>query len=118
MEAIGTLAGGIAHDFNNILGGVLGFTEMALDEIPPDNPAYHHLELVLKSGLRGRDLVKHILAFSRKVELTREPLSLPPLVAETVKLLRASLPATIEITTHLKPTSGTILANPSEIQQS
>ncbi len=117
MEAIGTLAGGIAHDFNNILGGIIGFAEMVLDDVPPDTPAYHQLQLVLDSGLRGRDLVKQILAFSRKTEHKREILSLAPLVTETVRLLRASLPATIRISVNVSATSDMVFANASEIQQ-
>jgi PAS domain S-box-containing protein len=117
MEAIGTLSGGIAHDFNNILGGIIGFTEMVIEDTPPDNPSYHHLELILKSGLRARDLVRQILAFSRKTKQKREPVSLSPLVSETLKLLRASLPTTVRITVNIDVKSDTVLANPSELQQ-
>ena len=117
MEAIGTLAGGIAHDFNNILAGIIGFTEMVLDETPSESPAYRHLGLVLKSGMRGRDLVRQILAFSRKSDYERNPLSMSSIVDETVKLLRASLPTTIELMANLAATSDTVYANPTEIQQ-
>jgi PAS domain S-box-containing protein len=117
MEAIGTLAGGIAHDFNNILGAIIGFTEMVMDDIPPDSPMHHRLELVLKSGFRGRDLVRQILAFSRKTSYERGPISLSPLVKETIKLLRASLPATLKIKTHVGAHSDVIIASPSEMQQ-
>ena len=117
MEAVGILAGGIAHDFNNILAGVIGFTEMALDDIPPDSPVHRHLELVLKSGFRGRDLVRQILAFSHKTEPKREPLSLSPLIEETAKLLKASLPSTLDIHAEIKVKDDKILANPSEVQQ-
>ncbi|HEY3275734.1 MAG TPA: PAS domain S-box protein [Syntrophorhabdaceae bacterium] len=117
MEAIGTLAGGIAHDFNNILAAIIGFTEMALDDIPSTSPMQHHLELVLKSGFRGRDLVKQILAFSRKTDYQRAPLALEPLVKETLRLLRSSLPATIEIRTQIETIKDTVIASPSEIQQ-
>ena len=117
MEAMGTLSGGIAHDFNNILAGIIGFTEIALDTIPPDNPAHHPLKLVLKSGFRGRDLVKQILSFSRKADHKREPVALSPLVSETMKLLRASLPTTIRITINMDARSDVVFANPSELQQ-
>jgi PAS domain S-box-containing protein len=117
MEAIGTLSGGIAHDFNNILSGIIGFTEMSLEDIPPDSPVHHNLELILKSGFRARDLVKQILAFSRKAEPKREPVSLSPLVSETLKLLRASLPTTIRIRVNIDVKSDTVFANPSELQQ-
>jgi len=117
MEAIGTLAGGIAHDFNNILAAIIGFTEMAADDIPPGSPTHHRLELVLKSGFRGRDLVRQILAFSRKAEYERGPLALSPVIDETLKLLRASLPSTIRIRTALGSISNVVVASPSEVQQ-
>ena len=97
LEAIGTLAGGIAHDFNNILAGILGFTEMALEDTSPDNPIYRHLELILKGGHRGRDLVKQILAFSRLNEREQEPVALSNIVDEALRFLRPVLPATISI---------------------
>ena len=117
MEAIGTLAGGIAHDFNNILAGIIGFTEMELEDAPPESPSYRRLELILKSGIRGSDLVKQILAFSRKTKYERSPLALSSLVEETVRLLRASLPSTIQIRKNMNATDDMVLANPTEIQQ-
>jgi len=117
MEAIGTLAGGIAHDFNNILAGIIGFTEMALDDIPEGSPLRRRLDLVLKSGIRGRDLVKQILAFSRKTKGRKEPTSFSTVVSETLKLLRASLPTTIQITADTGPGSDMVLASTSDLQQ-
>ena len=118
MEALGTLTGGIAHDFNNILAGIIGFTELVLDdELPSGSPVRHHLELVLKGGFRGRDLIKQLLTFSRKTEFEAKPLSLTPLVKETVKLLRASIPTTITIDVTVTATSDTVLANATGIQQ-
>ena len=118
MEAIGTMAGGIAHDFNNILAAVLGFTEMAIDDnTPPKLSLDHHLQLVLKAALRGRDLVKQILAFSRKQFQEVVPLQLAALVNETVKLLRASLPAIIHIKVKIESASDTVLADTSQMQQ-
>ena len=117
MEAIGTLAGGIAHDFNNILASILGFTEMAIEDLP-DNPlVVKSLQNVLKSSIRARDLVKQILAFSRKSENTRSPMHLTPIVKETIHLLRASIPTTIEIKQVLTTVSDTVLASPVEVQQ-
>ena len=117
MEAIGTLAGGIAHDFNNILAAIIGFTEMAIDDAVKGTLLKRSMQQVLKAGLRGRDLARQILTFSRKTEYERKPLSLVPLVKETVKLLRASLPPTIEIVLDIETESDTILAGSSEIQQ-
>ncbi|HVN97818.1 MAG TPA: ATP-binding protein [Syntrophorhabdaceae bacterium] len=118
MEALGTLTGGIAHDFNNILAGIIGFTEMVLDDdLPPDSPAIRHLQLVLKGALRGRDLVKQMLTFSHKTEYDVKPIALAPLLKETVKLLRASIPTTIGIELKTPATSDTVLANATGIQQ-
>jgi nitrogen-specific signal transduction histidine kinase/CheY-like chemotaxis protein len=117
MEAIGTLAGGIAHDFNNILAAIIGFTEMVEEDLPPESPSIPRLQRVLNAASRGRDLVRQILAFSRKTEPTRKPLSLSPVIKETVELLRASLPTTIEIRLSLKAARDTVLASPAELQQ-
>ncbi len=97
MEAIGTLAGGIAHDFNNILGAIMGYTELALHEAEKESGAYQYLQEVLHAGNRAKDLVKQILTFSRQTEQEHKPVQVKLIVKETVKLLRASLPATIEI---------------------
>ena len=117
MEAIGTLAGGIAHDFNNILAAILGFTEMAAEDVADRPEVERNLRNVLKSAMRARELVKQILAFSRKTSHERTPLSLSSVINETVHLLRASIPSTIEITLTNTATSDTILAAPIEIQQ-
>jgi PAS domain S-box-containing protein len=117
MEAVGTLAGGIAHDFNNILAGILGFTEMAIDDTPEDSTVVKNLRYVLKGALRGRDLVKQILAFSRQGAREKRPLFITPLIKETVKLLRASLPSTVEINLRINAESDMVLADPSQIQQ-
>ncbi|MHB8111215.1 MAG: response regulator [Syntrophorhabdaceae bacterium] len=117
MEAIGTLAGGIAHDFNNILAAILGFTEMAIDDVSDRSPAKDNLKNVLKSAMRARDLVKQILTFSRKTSYDRTPILLSPLVKETSQLLRATIPATIEIKLSITVTSDTVFAAPTEVQQ-
>ncbi|OPX99572.1 MAG: Blue-light-activated protein [Syntrophorhabdus sp. PtaU1.Bin002] len=116
MEAIGTLAGGVAHDFNNILAAILGFAEMALDDVPRGTSLERKLRHILNSSIRGKDLVKQILAFSRKTKHERQLLFLPPVIEETVKLLRASLPTTIQIAVNAS-ISSTVVANPTEIQQ-
>ena len=117
MEAVGTLAGGIAHDFNNILAAIIGFSEMARDKSPEGSPARSHMERVFAAGIRGRDLVKQILAFSRQAEQEKEPLKIAPVVREALELLRASLPSTIDIRTNLQSTLGFVLADPIQIQQ-
>ncbi len=117
MEALGTLAAGIAHDFNNILASILGFTEMAVEDVSDRPDVEKSLRYVLKSTLRARDLVQQILAFSRKTSYARSPVSLSPLIKETVQLLRASIPATVEIVLNIAATSDTVLAAPVEVQQ-
>lgn len=118
MEAIGTLAGGIAHDFNNILSAVLGYCEIALDdELPPDAPARRSIENVLKAGMRAKDLVKQILAFSRQTEYEKKPILVSPIVKEVLKLLRASLPSNIEIRSKVFAKDSKILGDPTQIHQ-
>ena len=117
MEAIGTLAGGIAHDFNNLLAAIIGFTEMVIEDVPEGGQEEKNLRYVLKSAHRGKDLVKQILAFSRKTEHIRGLMSLTPLIEETIQFLRASIPATIKIVFKRTATVDTVLASPTEIQQ-
>ena len=117
MQAIGTLAGGVAHDFNNILAAMIGFTDLALDEVGEDSLAAKHLEHVRKSGYRGRDLVKQILTFSRQGEQEKKPVQVAPIVREVLKLMRASLPSTVEIRSRIETDDGIILADPVQIHQ-
>ncbi len=117
MEAIGTLSGGIAHDFNNILTAILGNTEISLLQVPAESRAGYSLDQILKACHRARELVQQILAFSRKTELERKPVSMGNIVNEATKLLRASIPQTIEIRQKITATKDTILADPTEIHQ-
>ena len=118
MEAIGTLAGGIAHDFNNILSAIIGYGEM-LDifhsaECPQIKP---ELQEILKAAFRAKDLVQQILTFSRKTKQERMSLDILPVIKESLKFLRASLPSTIEIIQSLDPKLGPVLADPTQMQQ-
>jgi PAS domain S-box-containing protein len=117
MEAIGTLAGGIAHDFNNILGAIIGYAEMALYDTQKDSMEHYNTEQVLKAGHRAKDLVKQILAFSRKSEQDKKIIFLTPIIKEVLKLLRASLPTTIEIRQNIEPNLDAIFADPTQIHQ-
>ncbi len=117
IEALGTLAGGIAHDFNNILSAVLGFTELALNEIEPEHAVRPHLQEVLTAGFRAKDLVQQILAFSRQNSSGHRPILITPLIKETLRWLRSSLPSTITIRTHLMAPTSAVLANPTQLQQ-
>ncbi|MCP4721050.1 MAG: GAF domain-containing protein, partial [Desulfobacteraceae bacterium] len=117
MEALGTLAGGIAHDFNNILSSVLGFTELAKMGACSDEETKDNLEQVLAAGIRARDLVKHILTFSRRADVQKSLIQITPLIKECLKFLRASVPATIEIKYDLPISDGIVLADPTQIHQ-
>jgi PAS domain S-box-containing protein len=117
MEAIGTLAGGIAHDFNNILSSVIGYTELALEEVSKEGLLHSNLLEVLKAGRRARDLVRQILAFSRQSDQELKPLEISPIIKETLKLLRASLPSTINIKQHMGANLGTVMTDPTKINQ-
>jgi PAS domain S-box-containing protein len=117
MEAIGTLAGGIAHDFNNILGAITGFAELTLQSVPKDSQEYYNLKQVLKAGERARDLVKQILIFSRRAAQEKKPIQISSVIKEALKLLRASLPTTIEIKQNLAVPAALVLADPTQIHQ-
>jgi PAS domain S-box-containing protein len=117
MEAIGTLAGGIAHDFNNILGAIIGYAEMALYDTRKDTMEHYNIDQVLRAGHRAKDLVKQILAFSRKSEQDKTVISSTPIIKEVLKLLRASLPTTIEIKQKIEPNPDPIFADPTQIHQ-
>ena len=119
IEAVGCLAGGVAHDFNNILMAIIGYTEMALYKVPEETPLRHDLDQILKAGSRASDLVKQILAFSRQTEQERKPLQIISLIKEALKLMRSSIPSTIEIRQELAITQGKdiILADPTQIHQ-
>jgi PAS domain S-box-containing protein len=117
MEAIGTLAGGIAHDFNNILSPIMAHTEMALMDLPGDSPITFGLKEVYKASERARDLVKQILAFSRQTEQKPVPIKLGFIIKEALKLLRSSIPTTIEIRQKVVTRSDAILADPTQMHQ-
>ena len=116
MEAIGTLAGGIAHDFNNILSSVLGYTELALEDTEEGTRLRENLQSVLSAGERARDLVKQILTFSRQGGKTFSPIPMKFITKEALKLLRATLPSTIEIHQDIQSDS-LVLGDPTQIHQ-
>lgn len=119
MEAVGTLAGGIAHDFNNILGIILGYVELAMLTVDRESDLYPHLQEVRKAARQATDLVRQILAFSRRSDSERRPLQVVPIVKECIKLLRATLPSTIEIHQKVNVAQGCdmVLADPTQIHQ-
>lgn len=117
METIGTLAGGIAHDFNNILTPILGYTDMALEELEEESNLRFDIEQINNAALRGKDLVQQILTFSREVDVNKKPIRLQPIISEALNLLKASFPQGIIIRQQLDPMIGTVLADPTHIHQ-
>jgi len=117
MESVGTLAGGVAHEFNNILGGITGYTEIAIDDAHEDSPVRESLDEILKLSNRARDVVKQILSFSRKGKKEFKSIQPHLIIEDSLKVLRATIPTTIEIKHNLDANSGTILADPTQINQ-
>ncbi len=117
MEAIGTLAGGIAHDFNNILGVILGFTELSQSKIAAHDAISGYLNQIGLAANRAAELVKQILTFSRKADHQLLPLQPHLIVKEALKMLRSSLPSTVELKEHIDSHCGMILADATNIHQ-
>lgn len=120
MEAVGTLAGGIAHDFNNILTPIICYCELAQKKLAPAELEKFQVEEILQAAMRARDLVQQILTFSRHQACEeQEPalLDLRPVIKENIKLLRSSLPTTIEIRYDLAADCGLVRADLTQIQQ-
>ena len=117
MEAIGRLASGIAHDFNNILTAISGNARLSRQDVPATHPIQESLAEIEKAVARAADLVKQILTFSRQLEAERQPLDLKPVVEEAVKFLRTTLPASIDIETHLDSELPSVSANAAQIHQ-
>jgi two-component system cell cycle sensor histidine kinase/response regulator CckA len=117
MEALGTLAGGVAHDFNNILGAIIGNVELAAQDVGPSHPAGESLEEIRKASRRAKDLVQRILAFGRQHPQPQRVIALGPVVEDAVKLLRASLPAGVELTVTCKADAPAVLADATQIEQ-
>jgi PAS domain S-box-containing protein len=117
MEALGSLAGGTAHEFNNILGIIIGYSDLAKLELADGHPVARHLEEVLKASLRAKEIVQQILTFTRQQKDQRELIFLHPIVADTVKLIRTTLPEEVKIETDLVPGASAILGNPTQIHQ-
>lgn len=116
MEAIGTLAGGIAHDFNNILTAILGYTELGLASVPKDSRTQRNLQEVLTAGHRAKHLVLQILAFSRQSTQGKKPTAIQPVIQEALKLLRATIPTTIDIRQSLK-SDASVLGDSTQLHQ-
>lgn len=116
MQAIGTLAGGIAHDFNNILSPVLGYTDLLKMRLPIDSTEYDYTQQIYQASNRAKDLVSQILTFSRQTEHELKPIEIEIILKEVIKLLRSSLPSTIEIKQSIRGGS-LIMGDPIQIHQ-
>lgn len=117
LETIGDLAGGIAHDFNNILFIILGNVELALKDTPEKSPVYSKLERIRTAGMRASDVVQLLLNYSRKTDLELKPIKILTIIQDAVKLLRSTMPATIDIQEHFLVTDATIIADSIQINQ-
>lgn len=117
MEAIGTLAGGIAHDFNNILASMLGYAEVASLDLADEDKAKEMLKRVIIGGKRAKDLVKQILTFSRQQDQERIPMKISHILVEALRLLKATLPSTIEIRQNVVGYTEIVKADPTRIHQ-
>ena len=117
MESIGTLAGGIAHDFNNILGIIIGNTELALEDISERERARFNLDEIRTAALRAKDVVIQLLSFARKTKLEQKAIKLIPVVKDSIKLLRATIPVNIDIRQNMTASSDIIFADPTQIHQ-
>jgi PAS domain S-box-containing protein len=117
LEAIGSLAGGIAHDFNNILSPIIGYTEILLEDSSDDSPFQESLNEIYSGALRAKDLVKQILSLSRSDLSEMNPIKIQPVIDEALKLIRATVPATICIDQDIDPDCGLIKADPIKIHQ-
>ena len=117
MESIGTLAGGIAHDFNNILYPIIGFAEMSIEDLPENHSVRDNLKDILRGAKRASNLVKQILLFSRQKEVNHKPIRIQPVIKETLKLLRSTIPANIDIQYDLNQDSDYILGDTTEVHE-
>ena len=117
LQAIGTLAGGIAHDFNNILFPIVGYTELTMDDVPEDSQARKNLAEVLKAANRAKELIQQILTFSRQNGQERKPLKVQTLIKEALKMLRATIPSSIEIQCFVEEDCGHVKGDPTQIHQ-
>lgn len=117
MEAIGTLAGGIAHDFNNILTAILGYAELSRYEAPRGSDLAQNINEIIGASRRAGELIKQILTFSRKAEFKKQPLQIHSVIKEALKLIRGTIPPTIDIRQEIAGDCGTILADITQIHQ-
>jgi PAS domain S-box-containing protein len=117
LEALGQLAGGIAHDFNNILTGIGAYSELALMDAERPPQVRKYLAQVRRAAVRATDLVRQILTFSRQSAQERRATRLPPVIGEALKLLRSSIPRSIEIVEEIDDSAPVVLADATQLHQ-
>ena len=117
IESIGNLAGGIAHDFNNILSPIIGMSEMLIEDLPSDTPEQENAGEIFRAGIRGRELVKQILAFSRQSEHKMIPTHVQHILKEVLKLTKSTIPTNIQINQDIQSNCGMVMADPTQIHQ-
>lgn len=117
LDTVGTLAGGIAHDFNNLLMPIIGFAELAELRLPADHTVIQYLHRITDAANQAKDLIQQILTFSRQVEKEHHPIQLAPIIKESLKLLRATLPTTIQIEQNIAPNCPSVMGDPAQIHQ-
>ena len=117
MEALGTLSGGIAHDYNNILSAILGYADLAMDSLPPDSVFHEYCAGIQIAAERARNLTSQILMYSRKMKIDRQNISIAGIIGEAVRLLKQTLPSTVNFRSRLDPDTGTVFADPTQIHQ-
>jgi PAS domain S-box-containing protein len=117
MESIGNIAGGIAHDFNNILFPIVGMSELLLEDLPRESPEYQNVQQILKAGERGSNLVKQILAFSRRSEQKMMPVRAQLIIKEVLELSRSTIPSNIEIKQFVQGDCGFVMADAIQLHQ-
>jgi len=117
LEAIGRLTGGIAHDYNNILSAIIGYTELANDDVPSDSEASHNLAEVLKSANRAKEMIQSLIAFSRQEESKTEVIDFVDHVKEASRFLKSYLPRTVMIKESYQADNATVLAVPGQMHQ-
>ena len=117
MEAIGTLAGGIAHDFNNMLNAILGYSSLIMADNNKDTPCHEYADNIHKAGCRAAKLVEQILTFSRRKDEEKGPLQIQSIVKEALKLLKGTLPSTIELRESINSKCRPVMADSTQIHQ-
>jgi PAS domain S-box-containing protein len=117
LEAIGALTGGVAHNFNNVLAAILGSAELLKMDLAPEHPAREFLDQIFVAGRRAREVVQQVVTFSQQREGEPSLIHLQPVVKECVKLLHATLPGMVKITSQLDPDCPPVLADPTLVHQ-